>query len=67
MRGEVLAFLKQQMGVDTYLLATPATVGKIDALQQYLHQSGMTGVAVLTPERVYLDGECDFAAFTLGP
>ena len=48
-------------------IATPATVGKIDALQQYLQQSGMTGVTVLTPERVYLDGECDFTAFTLGP
>mmetsp|Transcript_22752 Transcript_22752/g.75462 ORF Transcript_22752/g.75462 Transcript_22752/m.75462 type:complete len:1094 (-) Transcript_22752:181-3462(-) len=62
LRGEVLAFLKQQMGVDTYLLATPAAVGKIDALQQYLQQSGMTGVTVLTPERVYRFGRSKYGA-----
>ena len=48
--------------MDTYLLATPAAVGKIDALQQFLQQSGMTGVTVLTPERVYRFGRSKYGA-----
>lgn len=53
LRGEVLGFLSQQMGVDNFLLGTPKTVKEIDALQQYLASKGCDSVKVLTPDRTY--------------
>mgnify|MGYP003684247477 CR=1 FL=1 len=53
LRGEILSFLAQQMGVDRYLLGTSATISRIDVLQQYLAERGCDSVEVLTPERTY--------------
>ena len=52
-RDVVLGALKDLSSIDTYLLATPKTMGQIESLQAFLAEKGMNSVTVLTPDRVY--------------